>query len=64
MLLSLAQFNEELLKSKTGYILFGKEVAKSEAVLEVVAPLVLKFINVFPDELLEGLPLCVISSII
>ena len=55
-LLSLAQFDEELQNSDVGYMLLGKEVAESVCVPDKVLPLVGEFSNLFPDELLGGLP--------
>ena len=57
ILLSLIQLEEELKQSTTGYMLMGKEVNESFSVPVEMAPLVAEFSDVFPDELLDRLPL-------
>ena len=55
-LLSLAQFDVELQESEIGYILLGKEVTEPIIVLEIMEPLVIEFVDLFSDELPDGLP--------
>ena len=56
VLLSLAEFDEELKQSEVGYMLMGKEVAECSNIPEEVVPLINEFSDVFPDELSDGLP--------
>ena len=55
-LLSLARFEEEMRDMGTFYVLIGKEVNEEVEILEAALSLVKKFWDVFPEELLEGLP--------
>ena len=55
-LLSLAQFDEKLQESDIGYMLVGKEVADSIIIPEIVAPLITKFDDLFPEKLPDGFP--------
>ncbi|GJS97413.1 putative reverse transcriptase domain-containing protein [Tanacetum coccineum] len=56
---------KELVKKPTGtlltlgidvFVLIGKEVAKASKIPEAIIPLLEEFTDVFPDELLDGLP--------
>ncbi|PKI66258.1 hypothetical protein CRG98_013339 [Punica granatum] len=55
-LLSLARFEEELDESQLVYVLIGKEVAAEVTISIAAAPVVAEFIDVFPNELPDGLP--------
>ena len=55
-LLSLAQFDEVLKETEVGYRLMGKEVAECSSIPKEVVPLITEFSDVFPEELLDGLP--------
>ncbi|KAK1410999.1 hypothetical protein QVD17_37542 [Tagetes erecta] len=55
-LLTTSQFEEELKKAESVFVLVGKEVYDGEEIPDVMAPLFNEFVDVFPDELPEGLP--------
>ncbi|PKI79487.1 hypothetical protein CRG98_000118 [Punica granatum] len=55
-LLSLARFEEELGESQLVYMLIGKEGAAEVRFPTAAASVVAEFIEVFPDELPDGLP--------
>ncbi|PKI56656.1 hypothetical protein CRG98_022944, partial [Punica granatum] len=55
-LLSLARFEEELNESPLVYVLIRKKVATEVTIPTAAAPVVVEFIDVFPDELPDGLP--------
>ncbi|PKI45517.1 hypothetical protein CRG98_034035 [Punica granatum] len=54
--LSLARFEKELSESQLVYVLIGKEMAAEVTIPIAAASVVAKFIDVFPDELPDGLP--------
>nr|GFD24780.1 hypothetical protein [Tanacetum cinerariifolium] len=49
-------FEDELEMEDDIFVLIGKEVAEDSEISEAMIPLLEEFINVFPDELLDGLP--------
>ncbi|GJR03706.1 putative CCCH-type zinc finger family protein [Tanacetum coccineum] len=55
-LLTLSQFQDELVFGGDVFVLIGKEVAKDSEIPEAMIPLLEEFSDVFPDELLDGLP--------
>ncbi|GJR26702.1 putative nucleotidyltransferase, ribonuclease H [Tanacetum coccineum] len=55
-LLTLSQFENELEMGDDVFVLIGKEVAKDSKILEAMIPLLEEFLDVFHDELLDGLP--------
>ncbi|PKI79014.1 hypothetical protein CRG98_000587 [Punica granatum] len=55
-LFSLARFEEEVDESQLIYVLLGKEVAGEASIPTVAAPIVAEYVDVFPDELPDGLP--------
>ncbi|KAK1425688.1 hypothetical protein QVD17_21043 [Tagetes erecta] len=55
-LLTTSQFEEELKKAESVFVLVGKEVYDGEEIPDAMAPLFNEFVDVFPDELPEGLP--------
>ncbi|KAI9180743.1 hypothetical protein LWI28_007723 [Acer negundo] len=55
-LLTYAKFELELEESEMVYVLVGKETSAELEVPEAAAPLISEFGDVFPEELLEGLP--------
>ncbi|PKI41185.1 hypothetical protein CRG98_038430 [Punica granatum] len=55
-LLTLARFEEELDESQLVYVLIGKEVTAKVTIPTAATLVVVEFIEVFPDELLDGLP--------
>ncbi|PKI32092.1 hypothetical protein CRG98_047517, partial [Punica granatum] len=55
-LLSLARFEEEVDESQLIYVLIGKEVAGEASIPTAAAPVVAEYVDVFTDELPDGLP--------
>ncbi|PKI67015.1 hypothetical protein CRG98_012553 [Punica granatum] len=55
-LLSLARFEEEVDESQLIYVLIGKDVAGEASIPTAAAPVVAEYVDVFPDELPDGLP--------
>ncbi|KAI9174834.1 hypothetical protein LWI28_023368 [Acer negundo] len=55
-LLSYAKFELEIKEVETVYVLMGKETQADMEVPSAAAPLISEFADVFPEELLEGLP--------
>nr|GEX71966.1 hypothetical protein [Tanacetum cinerariifolium] len=55
-LLTLSQFEDELEMGDDIFVLIGKEVAEDSEVPEAMIPLLEEFIDVFLDELPDGLP--------
>ena len=55
-LLSLMRFEEVVRDTSTLYVLIGKEVSEVAKVPEEAVSLIKEFGDVFPDELLNGLP--------
>nr|KAJ0218923.1 hypothetical protein LSAT_V11C300143610 [Lactuca sativa] len=55
-LLTLSQFEDELEAEGEIFVLLGKEVAKEVEIPEAMVPLLKEFADVFPNELLDGLP--------
>ncbi|PKI35517.1 hypothetical protein CRG98_044092 [Punica granatum] len=54
-LLSLARFEEEVDESQSIYVLIGKKVAGEATIPTVAAPVAVKYMDVFPDELPDSL---------
>ncbi|GKC76647.1 putative reverse transcriptase domain-containing protein [Tanacetum coccineum] len=54
--LTLLQFHDELEMGNVVFVLIRKEVAKDSKIPVAMIPLLEEFSNVFPDELLDGLP--------
>ncbi|KAK1414879.1 hypothetical protein QVD17_30640 [Tagetes erecta] len=54
-LLTTCQFEEELKKAESVFVLVGKEVYDGEEIPDAMAPLFNEFVDVFADELPEGL---------
>ncbi|GKC40495.1 putative reverse transcriptase domain-containing protein, partial [Tanacetum coccineum] len=50
-------FEDELEMGDEVFVLIGKEVAEDNEILEAMIPLLEEFLDVFPDELPNGLPL-------
>ncbi|GKB18232.1 putative nucleotidyltransferase, ribonuclease H [Tanacetum coccineum] len=55
-LLTLSQFEDELEIGDDVFVLIGKEVAEDSEILEAMIPLLEEFLDVFLDELPDGLP--------
>ncbi|GJS76143.1 putative nucleotidyltransferase, ribonuclease H [Tanacetum coccineum] len=55
-LLTLSQFEDELEIGDDVFVLIGKEVAVDSEIPEAMIPLLEEFLDVFPDELPNGLP--------
>ncbi|PKI37874.1 hypothetical protein CRG98_041735 [Punica granatum] len=55
-LLSLARFKEEVDESQLVYVLIGKEVAAEVSIPTATAPVIVEFVDIFPDEFPESLP--------
>ncbi|GJX88242.1 putative nucleotidyltransferase, ribonuclease H [Tanacetum coccineum] len=55
-LLTLSQFKDELEMGNDVFVLIRKEVAEDSEIPEAIIPLLEEFLDVFPDELLDGLP--------
>ncbi|GKA15666.1 putative nucleotidyltransferase, ribonuclease H, partial [Tanacetum coccineum] len=55
-LLTLSQFEDELEMGDDVFVLIGKEVAEDSEIPEAMIPLLEEFLDVFPDELPDGLP--------
>ncbi|GKD34019.1 hypothetical protein Tco_1249528 [Tanacetum coccineum] len=55
-LLTLSQFEDEMEIGDDVFVLIGKEVAEDGEILEAMIPLLEGFLDVFPDELPDGLP--------
>nr|GEV27945.1 hypothetical protein [Tanacetum cinerariifolium] len=55
-LLTLSQFEDDLEMGDDIFVLIGKEVAEDSEIPEAMIPLLEEFIDVFPDELPDGLP--------
>ncbi|GJZ58695.1 putative nucleotidyltransferase, ribonuclease H [Tanacetum coccineum] len=56
-LLTLSQFEDELEMGDDVFVLIGKEVAEDSEIPKAMIPLLEEFLDVFPDELPDGLPL-------
>ncbi|XP_076924082.1 uncharacterized protein LOC143586410 [Bidens hawaiensis] len=54
--LTISQFEEELKDAEMVFVLIGKEVSEETEIPEAMAPLFDEFVDVFPDELPDGLP--------
>ncbi|GJS90184.1 hypothetical protein Tco_0772820 [Tanacetum coccineum] len=54
--LTLSQFEDELEIGDDVFVLIGKEVAEDSEILEAMIPLLEEFLDIFPDELPDGLP--------
>ncbi|GKA52991.1 putative nucleotidyltransferase, ribonuclease H [Tanacetum coccineum] len=54
--LALFWFEDELEMGDDIFVLIGKEVAEGSKIPEAMIPLLEEFLDVFPDELLDGLP--------
>ncbi|GKE72322.1 hypothetical protein Tco_1534363, partial [Tanacetum coccineum] len=50
------EFEDELEMGDDVFVLIGKEVAEDSKIPEAMIPLLEEFLDVFPDELLDGLP--------
>lgn len=58
-LLTLARFEEEIVKLEMFFALIGREVATKEAIPEIAKPVMDGFNNIFPEELPDEMtPLC------
>ncbi|GJX07157.1 putative nucleotidyltransferase, ribonuclease H [Tanacetum coccineum] len=55
-LLTLSQFEDELEIGDDVFVLIGKEVAEDSKIPKAMIPLLEEFLDVFPDELPDGLP--------
>ncbi|XP_076913989.1 uncharacterized protein LOC143572824 [Bidens hawaiensis] len=55
-MLTISQFEDELGKTNSVFVLIGKPVPGEVEIPEAVIPLLDKFYDVFPDELPDGLP--------
>ncbi|XP_076881589.1 uncharacterized protein LOC143529752 [Bidens hawaiensis] len=55
-LLTISQFEDELVEADNVFVLIGKPVAEEVEVPEAMIPLLEEFSDVFPDELPDGLP--------
>ncbi|XP_076910828.1 uncharacterized protein LOC143568597 [Bidens hawaiensis] len=54
--LTISQFEDELKDAERVFVLIGREMSKDPEIPEAMAPLFDKFVDVFPDELPDGLP--------
>ena len=55
-LLSLARFEEEMHDTGTVYVLVRKETEGEMMILDAIAPLIVEFVDIFLEELADGLP--------
>ncbi|XP_076905920.1 uncharacterized protein LOC143561833 [Bidens hawaiensis] len=54
--LTISQFEDKLKDAYTVFVLLGREVSEKTKIPEAMAPLFDEFVDVFPDELPDGLP--------
>ncbi|XP_076901793.1 uncharacterized protein LOC143556338 [Bidens hawaiensis] len=55
-LLTICQFEDELVEAENVFVLIGKPVAEEVEIPEAMIPLLEEFSDVFPDDLPDGLP--------